>query len=641
MGAAADNLLVEVELVPALWALTQSLNSRVFQHLCAVDIARQVLGDGLKPYDRCVRSILKRQDYAVRDYCVQYHESDYDFVRRLFHEEGVGFYFDHSGHAEEMVLVDANQAYPEHTSPAGKIVRLASPGAGAPNEEVVQALRPGRALRPTSVVLREYDWQKPNMLVRHELRGHDCTQKERVIYDSAPALCLEANGRDGRARLQIHDEQNAIDGWLAKGEGNVSGLMPGCRLELQDHGVAALEGRYLVTTVEHEGTAPGLFAGVEKGESEYHNSFGCIPEEVPYRPVRELKRPVLGTQTATVVGPSGEEVFTDEHGRIKVQFHWDREGQRNERSSCWVRVMQSWAGAGFGTVFLPRVGMEVVVQFLEGNADRPLVVGCVYNGTNPTSMRLPQEKTKSGITTRSSPGGAGYNELIFEDASGQEEIAIHAQKDLQSRVLHDQSANIGHDDTAMIGNNQTIKVGSQQSIDVGADRSLRVGGNEAITIGGNQNVSIAVNRQIAIGAQEQLGVGGNRTKSVGGNEAAAIAANRATQVGANDELTVGSHQTIKVGSIKTESVGGLSLENVGGAKTLSIGAAYAVSVGAAMNTTVGGASTEEVGLFKIVKAGQKLELCCGDSKITLSKSGEVTIEGKKSVKIVGGVIDLN
>ncbi|MBN1960450.1 MAG: type VI secretion system tip protein VgrG [Deltaproteobacteria bacterium] len=649
VGTAEDHLVIQAEIVPALWMLTQTMNSRIFQNQTAVEIVCEILKEDLEPYARDVSLTLRRSAYAVREYCVQYHESDYDFVRRLLHEEGISFYFDHSANNENIILVDANSAYPTYDSPTGDIVRLVPHSAGVPSEEVVQLLQKKRVLGPTSLILREYDWQKPKMMVHYELHKKDNMQNERLIYDSAPALCLEANHQDFRNRIELGNQANTIADELIVGEAIVSGFTPGSRFELYDRSIGALKGRYLITSIVHHGTAPSIFAAEEKNDSEYKNTFICVPEDKVYRPHYANKRPTVGTQTAVVVGPANEEVYTDEHGRIKVQFHWDLKGKNNEHSSCWIRVMQSWAGKGFGTLFVPRIGMEVVVQFLEGNADRPIVIGCVYNGANLTAISLPQEKTKSGITTRSSPECAGYNELIFEDACGHEEIAIRAQKDLRAKILNDQSTQIGHDDTESVSNNQTVQIGNNQNISVGSNRSLNVGANETINVGNDQTATIVANQitnvganhQVTVAAQDQLNIGGNRSKLIGGNESISVSANRKSQITSNDKLTVGGSQNIKIASKKSESVGSISQENIGGAKTLSIGGAYAVNVGAAMSTTVAGINTEQTGFLKIIKAGAKIQLCCGDSKITLSKSGEITIEGKKAVKVIGGVIDLN
>jgi type VI secretion system secreted protein VgrG len=388
--------------------------------------------------------------------------------------------------------------------------------------------------------------------------------------------------------------------------------------------------------VEHEGDATEEVQHRMEGgplrRTRYRNRFTCIPASAPHRPPPPQRRLVAGPQTATVVGPEGQEIHTDPHGRIKVQFHWDREGARDDRSSCWIRVMQAWAGSGFGALFLPRVGMEVVIQFLDGDPDRPLVMGCVYNGASPPAVSLPQDKTRSAITTRTSPGGDGYNELAFEDAAEREEIAIRAQRDLRGQVLHDQSYQVGHDDSTAVSHDRSLQVGNDQSVTVGVDRRVQVGQDEVAAIGQD--------RTATVGRDEQTTVGANSTRAVGKDEA--------VSVGRNRQVSVGGKQSTKVRSSKVETVGLLSMETVKAAKMVNVGAAYSLNVGAAMNTVVGAASFEHVGYLKVVKAGAKIQLVCGKSKITLSKDGKIKLEGTEfefkasgKVTINGSLIDLN
>jgi type VI secretion system secreted protein VgrG len=669
LGTNDDRLVARVHVRPALAALGQNRDSRMFQRTSVKDILQQVLSDGLRPYRRSVRFQLDRE-YDPREYCVQYAESDLDFALRLMAEEGMFFLFDQSGEHEELVVVDNNPACPRYRSADGHPVSVVPPE--APHHliavETVERLAIGRQMRSTGAVVRDYDWTRPALDLTFATGGPDARNVHRGVYEyPTPHVEGPHPGNGGVLRARLRREELHAGTRFAVGESNVTGLSAGLVLETESQQLAQLGASHLVTRVEHRGEAleDAEYRVAPEQAHRYHNRFTCASFDLPYRPPPRPRPVIPGAQTAVVVGPPGEEIHTDEHGRIKVQFHWDRQGRRDDHSSCWLRVMQTWAGAGFGTVFVPRIGMEVVVQFLDGNPDRPLAVGCVYNGANATGVGLPQDKTKSSLITRSSPGGSGYNELSFEDAAGEEVISVHAQKDMQVQILNDRTSTIGHDETASVSNDQQLSVGNDQTRSVGNNRTSSVGSNDSTTVGSNSSLSVGAAQTIQVGADRTATVGSNDSTTVGSNSSLLVGAaqiiqvgaNRAATIGGSDSVTVasnavlavGSHQSIQVGSAKSEKVGGLSSETVGGAKTLSVGGALAVTVGAAMNTMVGGACLEEVGLIKIVKVGMKLELSCGSSKIVLEKGGKITIEGTNlnftskggPVTVTGDVIDLN
>jgi type VI secretion system secreted protein VgrG len=302
-----------------------------------------------------------------------------------------------------------------------------------------------------------------------------------------------------------------------------------------------------------------------KEREPYRNRFTCVSEDVPYRPERRTRCPVVGgAQTAVVVGPAGEEIHTDVSGRVKVQFHWDREGKRDDRSSCWIRVSQAWAGPGWGALYLPRVGQEVVVEFLEGDPDRPIIVGGVYNGANPPPVDLPGEKTRSTLRSASSPGGDGSNELRFEDAKGQEEVYLHAQRDLNVVVENDASRRVG--------GNETIAVDKDRARSVGGSQSLQVAKDDTSTITGSQLLTVSGNRTTTVGASHVETVGADQSVSVGGAVAVTVALASAESVGLGKALNVGGAYAINVGGAMNELVAGLKAEEVGGAKIEVVGA---------------------------------------------------------------------
>ena len=343
-----------------------------------------------------------------------------------------------------------------------------------------------------------------------------------------------------RSRIRLEEVRARAE--RLRGATNSRRLEPGRTLEIAEHPVDALNGELLVLSVTQHGDQQELLLGgaSRKGakRESYRSRFVCQKKDVPFRPERRTPRPrAYGAETATVVGPQGEEIYTDNFGRVKVQFHWDREGARNERSSCWMRVTQAWAGPGWGALYLPRIGHEVVVEFHDADPDRPIVTGSVYNGANPPPVQLPGDKTKSTLKSATSPGGGGANELRFEDAAGSEEVYLHAQKDLKVAVENDRTEQIGANDR------------------------LTVQGDRSVAVRGNQTLQVTKNDTTTIGASQTVQIGGSRTVTV---------------AAAHTE-TIGASQTISVGAAQAMSVGGAAAEPIGGAKALTVGAAYAVT----------------------------------------------------------------
>jgi type VI secretion system secreted protein VgrG len=268
-------------------------------------------------------------------------------------------------------------------------------------------------------------------------------------------------------------------------------LIPGYRFTVTRHPNA--DGAYVLGSVTHSAVEGDFHSGDRKVESHYGNTFTCFPVALRYHPARtSVKARVWGCQTAVVVGPAGEEIYTDDKARVKVQFHWDREGHNDAASSCWIRVASFWAGQGWGAIHLPRIGQEVVVDFLEGDPDCPIVVGSVYNAVKTPPYSLPDNKTQSGIRSRSSKGGgaANYNEIRFEDKKGSEEVLIHAEKDMTTEVEHDRSVTVGNDETKKVGAKQDITIGSSKTEQVGSDKSLTVGGSETRTVASGRSVTV-------------------------------------------------------------------------------------------------------------------------------------------------------
>nr|WP_255216515.1 type VI secretion system tip protein TssI/VgrG [Pseudenhygromyxa sp. WMMC2535] len=582
-----------LHLVPALALLDQGQNSRIFQHLSVQDIVKQVLDEALAPYGRSVDLGALSRGAAPREYCVQYRESDLDFVARLLEEEGIAYDFvhEHGAGVECMTLRDDNMQYAEFESLDGDAeVPLILDRADQASRESVVELGLARELTVTAILQRDFDWLSPADLLSEPRHEADARGRERRIYTHMRRRYL-----DDDLAERVGDQLAAARRHEAQlfGRGNVTGFTPGQRFELV-HAPPELEGSYLITRLSH------VFVSEGDGPARYHNEFHCIPAQTEYRPHRHTPKPrVHGPQTATVVGD--DEIHTDEHGRIQVQFHWQETPSYDADASCWVRCAQPWAGLGWGVQFIPRVGMEVVVEFLEGNPDCPLVTGCVYNGDNPPPFSLPENKSQSGWRTNSTPGGGGYNMLRFEDAAGREQIHMHGQKDLDIVIENDKTSLVKHNEYIEIGNNRTKVVGHDETSSIVNDRKITVGNDHDEIIGANMT----------------LGVGKNRTEIIG----------------ANQTLSVAQNQTETVGASRTEAITQAATQTVGEGKTVLVGEAYSLTVGEAMTTTVGGESSETVAEDKTVQAKNIRESAAEDKQ--LSTGGKFGLSAEKEIAVVG------
>jgi type VI secretion system secreted protein VgrG len=434
------------ELVPWLWLLTQTADCRIFQEMKVPDIITKIFTDlGFKDY----RLNLTRS-YPVREYCVQYRETDFNFVARLMEQYGIFYYFEHENGKHTLVLADTPAAHqPCPNQPRARFQSAIGAGVNIP-DDVVTAWDVEHRFRAGKWAMTDYNFETPsvNLAVQVESVHPAPGGMKLEIYDYPGEYLKRAEG-EFLARTRIEEEE-----WprlLADGGGNCGAFTPGFKFDLTEHPRKGHNGTYVLTNVRHSAVESDYRAEAGTAGFDYGNRFTCLPGGVPYRPRRTTPRPVVeGVQTAEVVGPPGEEIYTDKFGRVKVQFHWDREGQKNEKSSCWIRVSHPWAGKSWGAVAIPRLGQEVVVDFLEGDPDQPLVVGRVYNGEVMPPYPLPAGGVVSGIKSNSTKGGGGYNEISMDDTKGKEKITIHGQ--------YDMGTTIEHDDTQSVKNNRLITV---------------------------------------------------------------------------------------------------------------------------------------------------------------------------------------
>ncbi|MCR5893338.1 MULTISPECIES: type VI secretion system tip protein VgrG [Burkholderia] len=588
-------------IVPWLWMLSRRRDIRVFQEENTEDILSKVFQEYGK-----IASFEFRLSKGTknRSYCTQYRETDLEFVERLMQEDGLFFFFEHAKDGHKLIVTD-NSIAAKPIDGRSRVLQYTKDEA-LDNLAVVTSFQASRQLESSSVGLKTFDYKVPHAR-RFVSGGTEVNQGEVPSYEVYDYLGEHgfADSDRGEELTRFRTQALAANSKVFVGTSSSRRLSPCRYFELDDHydhGDAKPEDRqFLITSVTHSGTN-NYQAG--EGAGSYQCSFTCIRKKIPYRPVFTIERPsIIGPQTAIVVGPEGEEIYTDNLGRVKVQFHWDRLGKRNQGSSCWVRVGQPWAGRGFGMIQIPRIGDEVVVIFLDGNPDRPLIISSVYNAGNMPPWGLPANATQSGILTRSTKTGNvnTANAIRFEDKKGEEEVWLHAEKNQRIEVEHDESHWVGNDRTKNIDHDETVHVGH--------DRTETVDNNETIHVG--------VDRTETVGNNETLTVGGNRNETIQGMENLLIA------------LT--------------------STETVGLAKALTVGGGYQVTVAGAVNTSAGLASAEEVGLSKVtmvgqsytIKAGKVFEITVGKSTFRMDEDGNITLKGVKLLIEGSGPVEIN
>jgi type VI secretion system secreted protein VgrG len=501
----------EAELVPWLWFLSLSTDCRIFQIKSVPEIAEEVFRqEGFRDFRFDLQT-----SYAPREYCVQYRETNLAFVSRLLEEEGIYYFFEHTRERHVLVLADTVSAV--KPCPHQELAVYGAHGEHHTAANTVLDLERRELVHAGRVTLRDYDFKKPSFNL--EAKVEKPCVGERYDY---PGLYATRDEGERCARLRLEEEE--ARSVLVQGGTLCRGLTPGYRFDLKGHYRPDFNQPYTVVRVEHEGRNAGWESG-SKASFHYENRVNAIPHSVVYRPQRVTPKPVIqGAQTAVVVGSPGSEIWVDKYGRVKVQFRWDREGQHDDRSSCWVRVAQGWAGKGWGMAEWPRVGQEVIVDFLEGDPDRPIVVGRVYNAELMPPYELPANQTVAGVRTRSSPGGgaSNYSEIRFEDKKGAEELGIHAERDKSEEVERDSREWVGNDRTLTVkhdrveqvdgGDHETVggerrtRIGSEWSIELGTDHQEKVGTLYALDAG--QEIHVKAGQKVVIEAGAQVTIKG-------------------------------------------------------------------------------------------------------------------------------------
>jgi len=469
-----DLAAYDAVLVPKAWFLSLDSDCKIFQNMSVPDIVGKVLKDkGISDY-----SFRTNGTYPTREYCVQYRESTLNFISRLLEEEGIFYFFEHTDSKHTMVFADKSSLLPTCPGQATASYSAEQMGWVGEGEEGVATLERIEAAHTGKIAHTDYFFEKPTLNLMATLADDN-----EEAYDY-PGKYIDLDNGDRYARIRL-EEREAWQ-FVVNGSGRCRAFRSGCNFKLKDHYRSDTNQDYFLTSVTH--TAYDSTYRPHKQKSHYYvNTFAAIPKTVPYRPPRKTMRPtVKGMQSALVVGKSGEEIWTDKYARVKVQFYWDRLGKKNEDSSCWIRVSQSWGGKSWGWITIPRIGQEVLVDFLEGDPDRPIIVGRVYNADQMPPYTLPDNQTQSGIKSRSSKGGGSdnFNEIRLEDLKDSEMFTMHAEKDMETFVEHD--------DTQTVQNNRTITVQGTHTETITKDTSITITqGNHSHDVQqGNQTIKV-------------------------------------------------------------------------------------------------------------------------------------------------------
>lgn len=580
--------------VPWLWFLTNTSDCRIFQDQTVPAIIERIFVErGFQDFD--VSGL--QETYRPREYCVQYRETDFDFVSRLMEEEGIFYFFRHHNGKHVLCLADQNAAFQEL---ADAEVEFTDPDRTGDLTDQITAWTHQYEFRPGRWAQTDYNFRQPHLNLMSQSQTAVSLPRSRAfeIYEYPGRFDQPDAGRS-LARIRMEEQDVAYD--TVSATGTYRSFAPGGRFRIKSHRAAAEVGKsYVLTTVRQTASINGSYiTGTQSGEIRYENRFTCIPADVAFRPQRLVKKPVIqGPQTAVVVGPPGEQIYPDEFGRVKVQFPWDREGRRDENSSCWIRVSQVHAGRGWGTIDLPRIGEEVIVSFLDGDPDRPIIKGRVYNGKNRPPFALPGGMTRSGLKSNTHKG-SGYNEITMDDAAGQEQLRVNAQYDMDMVVANNETVTIAVDRITDVGNNDTLTIG--------VDATTDIGNNNVETSGNNTTVEIGNNLVIEAGTAITLQCGAS---TIHMNQAGVITISGAV-------VTSAASATNSIVAPMAEIVGSQMLASAG-LVTLKLGGVNHVK---GNSTSLSGASIEICGGETILK-GAPLELGeVGAPAATLAGSG--------------------
>ncbi|GAA4354397.1 type VI secretion system tip protein TssI/VgrG [Variovorax defluvii] len=670
LAAAGRYFEYQIQLRSWFWLLTKRTNSRILQDKPVLDVMDEVLEDS--PIKRLKKT---RTDHvlgvhASHPYCVQYQESDHAFISRLLEDEGIYYWFDAHDRPGTMHLSDALDLAHEKLPVVGTLDH--APDGSEPRFSEIAQWVSMRQFDTGKYASRDNDFRAVSKKLSADKGDPDAHELSDLESFEFPGGYADGDDAENIAGVRLDElvgrrqRHWAFTRWpdVAVGKrfdfkGDPDGLRDGeyviaaCTFVVTHPGYESIDpirhGRSLAevlkTVLDDDAVnadsrsafetliveSPALRTGLH-GSGAF--LLTLLPTDMPWRPPRLTPRARMpGPQCALVVGKSGEEIWTDEFGRVKVQFHWDRYGKKDENSSCWMRVSQPWAGKGWGAVAIPRIGQEVIVDFLDGDPDQPIIVGRFYNGESMPPYALPANAVVSGLKT-STHKGNGYNEMSMNDTAGKEMITIHGQYDMSTTVLHDQSTTVNNnrtdridvDDSETVGNNQRQSIGVNQSISVGTNRDESVGGTETITIGGHRTETVNGGETVTVTGGRVHTVNGVQTTTISLAESHSVGAGRMHNVGAGEMIDVGGAQMVNIGGAQVVNVGSLQKVSVGGLQSFSVGGTHKLAA-AVIGETSKGPIKIKAGAVCMIEA-PTIVLKAGGSKIVLDSSG-ITIKGAK------------
>ncbi|WP_437641880.1 type VI secretion system Vgr family protein [Sorangium sp. So ce854] len=633
-GARAGLRSITVTLEPLVALLRYSTNRRIFQQKTAQQIAVTVLDEVGLGGSRVAWRL--SASYPAREVCMQFDEPSFDFLSRVIEEDGIFYFFEHGDDGELLVFADSGSAFPE-ASPAELPFR---PERGLVSEQAITELVQRDRVRPVKVTLRDHDFKRPALDLEAVASGEGPLGRE--LYDYPGRYVDPA---EGRRRAQLRLDALKADATWVRASGTAFSLAPGQTFSITGAPDPALDRGWVVIEA---------FVGwtTEGGRVDWSNDLRLLPDDASFRPPRRAPRAVApGPQVATVTGPPGEEIHCDEFGRVKVHFPWDRESKSDDKSSCWVRVGQMHTS---GSVAIPRVGWEVIVDFEDGDPDRPIVLGRVYNPSSPPPYPLPGKKTMTALKSMSSPGSGGYNEIRMDDAAGGEHVQVYAQKDQNVNVANNRtekvtnaaSVSVGANHALTVGANDTVSVGAQYVLDVGAAQRWSVGGARTKTVGANEDIAVKGSRSMTIGASHTtmtpMSVGittpASLTETVGGSCIEAAALEVGTMAAGSVSVTVGGAKVEAAALGKSDLTVGARASTVGGAFITASAADVTVGVGGAKATTVGGAWAANAGGDVQLTAEGNLSLNVGGAVLMNGASVVLKVGGSSVTVATGGVV---
>ncbi|MBS0341174.1 MAG: type VI secretion system tip protein VgrG [Proteobacteria bacterium] len=672
------------------WLLTKRVNSRILQDKKVLAIFDAVVEDSPIKRFKKTKSDKVIGTHEPRRYSVQHQESDYNYLSRLLEDEGIYYWFDAHEAPGTMYMADTSDVAHKKLPVEGTMNYIPFGATEARFNEISWWID-SRRLNTGKYASRDSDFKAVKKKLAADKGDPDTHELADLESFEFPGGYLRNDDTDDAAKVRMEELAArrrvnwAITHWPdvavgrtftfhghPMGEADTDYLVAGCAFVLAHPGYEGLDanagnvqrnGRVLQEMLAEDpinadwpdamhdilyGT-PDLIAPM-RGSGTFLVTL--LPSNTPFRPPRLTPRTTMpGPQSAIVVGAEGKEIDADEFGRVKVHFHWDRYDESNEKSTCWVRVSQPWAGKGWGGYFIPRIGQEVIVDFLNGDPDRPIIIGRVYNDDQPIPF---DSHTQSGFRTRSTPKGsaANCNEFRFDDKKGSEQVYLHAEKnqdisvendethtvghDRTKTIDHDETTHVKHDRTETVDNNETITIGVNRTEKVGSNEHITIGSNRTEMVGSNETITIGSNRTETVGSNETISIGANRTITVGASETATVALQRTHTVGVNETISVGAAQEVTVGAAQAITVGANQTTNVGADCSLSVGANLSTDVGSDESRSVGGGRSTSVGKDDAlsvsknlsINAGDSISIVTGSASITMKKDGTITIKGK-------------